>query len=483
MTQVPQERVLVYDRVDANRGSTRRLLALFALVLLPVGAYLATYLMLWVALILGIAIASFGIADVFSADEDFIIAFGVVDAAISILILLAAAYLQFRFAAAVVLRLAGARPVGRHDEPEFSQAVENLCIGAGLPQPRLYVVETPAANAFSAGMEPKSASLAVTRGLMNLLDRQELEGVLAHELGQIGNYDTRLATVLAAGVGLLRLPLTMVVGFFRFLFRIHWALGWGLLLYLGLPVLATIPFGIYVAADFLKEDPLVGLLFISSMALPFYIFLGAPLLASIIRKAVLREREYLADAEAVLLTRYPDGLARALAKMGAAGNRGMKVGAAAAHLYVVDPLPQDAPWWDEILRCHPPMEKRIALLAGMGGGIPPSVLESARAAGKQFQTVAPAVPADLASGAGEESGFSPETPSGAAYRLAAPRTPVYEKPDTGTARLVELPGGSLIAVWAVVGDFFRVILRDDRFGYISRGTAMTPVEPAGVPEE
>ena len=111
MTQVPQERVLVYDRIDANRRSTWRLLAVFALVLLPVGAYLATYLMLWVALILGIAIASFGIADVFSADEDFIIAFGVVDAAISILILLAAAYLQFRFAAAVVLRLAGARPV------------------------------------------------------------------------------------------------------------------------------------------------------------------------------------------------------------------------------------------------------------------------------------------------------------------------------------------------------------------------------------
>src|SRR3972149_672795 len=272
MTQVPQERVLVYDRIDANRRSTWRLLAVCALVLLPVGAYLATYLVLWVALILGIAIASFGIADVFSADEDFIIAFGVVDAAISILILLAAAYLQFRFAAAVVLRLAGARPVGWHDEAEFSQAVENLCIGAWLPQPRLYVVETPAANAFSAGMEPKSASLAVTRGLMNLLDRQELEGVLAHELGQIGNYDTRLATVLAAGVGLLRLPLTMVVGFFRFLFRIHWALGWGLLLYLGLPVLAAIPFGIYVAADFLKEDPLVGLLFISSMALPFYLF-------------------------------------------------------------------------------------------------------------------------------------------------------------------------------------------------------------------
>src|SRR3989304_8652649 len=135
MTQVPQERVLVYDRVGANRRSTWRLLAVFALVLLPVGAYLATYLMLWVALILGIAIASFGIADVFSADEDFIIAFGVVDAAISILILLAAAYLQFRFAAAVVLRLAGARPVGRHDEPEVSQAGGDLCLRGGRPLP------------------------------------------------------------------------------------------------------------------------------------------------------------------------------------------------------------------------------------------------------------------------------------------------------------------------------------------------------------
>src|SRR3990172_10971178 len=333
-----QERVLIWDRIDTNRRSSRLLVLAFAVVLLPVAAYLAMYLMLWVAMVLGVMAAGIGLAEVFSEDDAWLAGFAAVDAVISVLILLAVAYLLFRFASAIVLRLSGARPVTRAEEPELWRTAENLCIGAGLPQPWLHVVESGAVNAFATGLDPARASLVVTRGLLGLLDRRELEGVLAHELAQIANYDTRLGTLLAVGVALLRLPLGIVIAIFRFLFRIHWAVGWGLLLYLGLPVLATIPFGISVADDFLEEDTLAGVLFISAMVLPFYVFVGAPLIAYLIRVAVLRQREFLADADAVLLTRYPEGLARALAKMGSAGSEGLRVAAATAHLYVVDPL-------------------------------------------------------------------------------------------------------------------------------------------------
>jgi len=480
MTQIPQERVLVYDRVDANRRNTLVLLGVFAVVFLPVAAYITAYMMLWVAIFLGIALTVAGAGDVLSENAGFYLG---LTAPVAVAIVCLVVFLQYRCAAWAVLRLSGARPLAAGEEPEFEKTVENVCIGAGLPRPRLYLMDSGGANAFATGMSPAGASLAVTKGLLQLLDRRELEGVLAHELAQVGNEDIRLGTLLAAGVGLLRLPFVILAGIIRFLFRVHWIVGAGAVLYMGLPLAATIPFGISVGFDLLDEDPVEGALFLSTMVLPFYLFLAAPLIGQLVRAAVLRRREFLADADAALLTRYPEGLARALAKMESAGNRGIKAGAAAAHLYVVDPLAEDAPWWDRTLSSHPPIDQRIALLAQMGSGIPASVLESAQAAGKQFQTVVPAVPADPASGAGEGSGFSPDTPSGAAYRLAAPRTPVYEKPDTGTARLAELPGGSLIAVWAVVGDFFRVILRDDKFGYISRGTAMTPVEPAGVPEE
>src|SRR3990170_1462890 len=176
-----QQRVLIWDRIDANRRSSRLLVLAFAAVLLPVVAYLAMYLMVWVAMALGLIAVGFGLADAVSGDSGFAV-FAAVDAALSVLILLAVAYLLFRFASAIVLRLAGGRPVTQAEEPDLWRTVENLCIGAGLRQPRLYVVESGAANPFATGLDPARASLVVTRGLMDLLDRRELEGVVAHEL-------------------------------------------------------------------------------------------------------------------------------------------------------------------------------------------------------------------------------------------------------------------------------------------------------------
>jgi len=471
-----QERVLIWDRIDANRRNSRLLLFAFAAVLLPVAAYLAMYLMVWVAMILGLLAVGAGLADAFSEDAGFTV-FAAADAALSVLILLAVAYLLFRFASAIVLRLSGARPVTRAEAPELWRTVENLCIGAGLPQPRLHIVESGAANAFGTGLSPARASLVVTRGLLGLLDRRELEGVVAHELAQIANYDTRLGTLLAVGVALLRLPLGIVIAIFRFLFRIHWAVGWGLLLYLGLPLLATIPFGLSLVDDMFAEDTLLGVLFVFSMLLPFYVFLAAPAIAYLLRKAVLRQHEYLADANAALLTRYPEGLARALAKMSAAGSEGLRVGAATAHLYVVDPLPSDCILWDRIFSTHPPIDRRIAAVAAMGGGTPPSVLRDAEQAGARFHSApVPAVAPEPEAAPAREA-----VAAAATFRLTEAST-LYGTPDAASPPVGQLASGSLIVVVEETGDFLRVLTAEDTFRYVLRAEPMAAVEQPATAE-
>lgn len=363
------ERALVYDRKEANRRIAVLLLGLFALISLPAAAYVAQYLAFVVTILVSPA-----------TGYDPVTAL-VVGAVIAIAIVVAAAYLQYRYSSAAVLRFSGGREVGRDEEPDLWRTVENLCIGAGLPQPRVYVLESMAANAFATGLSPDHASLVVTRGLLELLDRRELEGVVAHELSQIGNYDTRLSAITAAGLGMLRLPFFLVVGVFRFLFRLHWIVGTGVLLYFGLPLLFAVAFSI----AFASEEPGIALLVILALALLAYVLLGAPLLGMLLRRTILRQREFLADADALLLTRHAEGLLTALAKMDAASGSEMKVGGATAHLYIVDPLSDDtSSWWDRVFLTHPPVAERIAALAGMGGGIAPSVLRDAEEAGARF---------------------------------------------------------------------------------------------------
>ena len=134
-------------------------------------------------------------------------------------------FLIARYGARMVLRWAGARPVGPEREPELFRVVENLCIGAGLPMPRILVVDTDQANAFATGNAPESASLVVTRGLLTLLSKRELEGVVSHELSHIGNHDIRLNTALSALVGMISGPLTLVTAPVRWAFRSSQALG------------------------------------------------------------------------------------------------------------------------------------------------------------------------------------------------------------------------------------------------------------------
>ena len=471
MTQQP---VLIYDRIDANRRKTRLFLGLFGLVLLPTAAQVAVYLAFVVTAF------TFGFVGLLSGDDGQVAL--ILALVITVSIVLAVAVLGYRHVASLVLRLAGARPAGPHEEEELRRTVENLCIGAGLPQPKLYIIESPGPNALATGLDPQRGSLVVTRGLLSLLDRRELEGVIAHELSHIGNYDTRLSTVVAAGVALLRFPPLIIVGFFRFLFRLHWAVGVGALLYLVLPALGGIPFGVSLAIDELDSNPGSGVMLVFSMLYPLYLLVGAPALGQLIRRAVSRERELLADADAALLTRYPEGLARALAKMASASGLQLRVSGATAHLYAVDPLTRDAPWWDRILSAHLPIEERIELLARMGGGIAPSALREATEAGAEFaRTHASDVAARPvyreAAPPTDEGGAPPLAErSAAAFRLTGAGAKLYERPNMGSRQLTELPSGSMITVLETEGDFLRVITAQDEFGYVVRSASMTPLE-------
>ena len=468
MAETP-ERVLVYDRVDANRRNTLLLLGLLALVSLPGAGYMAAYLAFLAAVL------------AFSAGWEAAVAAGGV---IAVGIVLAADYLAYRYSSALVLRLAGAREVERDEEPDLFRTVESLCIGAGLPQPRMHVVDSAAANAFATGLKPENASLVVTRGLLALLERRELEGVVAHELSHIGNHDIRLSTILAASVALLRLPFSILFGFFRFLFRLHWMVGAGALLYLGLPLLAGIAF----LLSLLSSEPGAAFMLLFAMAVPAFVVLGAPVVGLLIARALSREREFLADADAVLLTRDAEPLATALAKIGGAGGAQTKVTGATVHLYFVEPLAVDAPWWDRVFSTHPPIEERIALLADMGDGIPPSALREAVEAGVRFRTAGTRLTVPEAGQlraqppARDDKSWVGVTEPGdvkrapVAFCLGEVGATLYAGPDAGSVQLAQLPSGAFITVLETAGDFLRVITSDDSFGFIPRTTEMSEVD-------
>ncbi len=235
---------------------------------------------------------------------------------------------SYYFSDRVALSLSKAKPVTEAEEPLLYHLVENLCIGAGIPLPKIHVIEDQALNAFATGRDPEHASIAVTRGLLNHLDKLELEGVLAHELSHIKNYDIRVMTVTVILVGTLAILADV------FLRSLFWGSGnrrnrnGGLFLLLGL-LLAVI----------------------------------APITAQLIKLAVSRKREYLADASGALITRYPAGLADALAKIANSHTELATANAATAHLFINNPLKKDA--FHSLFATHPPIADRIRLLREM----------------------------------------------------------------------------------------------------------------------
>ncbi|HVT01267.1 MAG TPA: M48 family metalloprotease [Patescibacteria group bacterium] len=234
----------------------------------------------------------------------------------------------------IVLSINGAKPADKEHYRALYTAVENLSIATGLPMPKVYVVEDPSPNAFATGRDPKHAAVAATTGLLERLKPAELEGVIAHEMSHVKNYDTRLMGVVAILVG----SIAMLANIFM---RSMWFRD--------------------------DEDRNSNQIF---MILGIVAAILAPLIATLIQLAVSRRREYLADANGALITRYPDGLADALEKIADYPRPLKHANTGTAHLYIENPYKADTGktkgnWLVNLFSTHPPIEERIKILRDM----------------------------------------------------------------------------------------------------------------------
>jgi heat shock protein HtpX len=230
----------------------------------------------------------------------------------------------------VVLSMTNALPIEKKDNPELYRLVENLCITAGLPLPRIYILDEKQPNAFATGRDAKHAVIAVTRGLLEKLNKSELEGVIGHELSHIGNKDMLLQTVVVVMAGMIALAS-------------NWFLRIGL------------------RRSGNSENSRNSLVFFAGIVAAVL----APLAASLIKMSISRKREFLADASGALLTRYPEGLARALEKISSDPNALNVSNDAVAHLFITEPKREELNWFSKLFLTHPPIEERIQALREM----------------------------------------------------------------------------------------------------------------------
>lgn len=236
----------------------------------------------------------------------------------------------------LVLRMSKAREIDHDSNRELYHLVENLCITAGLPLPKIYIIDDSAPNAFATGRDPNHAVIAVTSGLLTKLDKAELEGVIAHELSHIGNRDILIATVVTVLVGLI----VLLADWFR-----HWA-------FMGRRG---------------NDREGGGQFQLIIMVVAIVLSILAPIVAYMMQFAISRKREFAADADGALLTRYPEGLARALEKISADREPLEVANRATAHLYITSPLKgRDGKltWFAKLMATHPPVEDRINKLRG-----------------------------------------------------------------------------------------------------------------------
>lgn len=234
-------------------------------------------------------------------------------------------------ASKLALSINGAQQIEKSDNPRLWRMVENLSITNGLPMPRVYIMQDPAPNAFATGRDPKHASVAVTTGLLDIMNDNELEGVLAHELGHVQNYDIRVSIVAFGLVAAVSLLSDLVL---RWLF-------WG-------------------GGD---DDEGAGSSPIT-MVIGIVALILAPIIATMIQLSISRKREYLADATGALTTRYPEGLASALEKIAQQGSVMQKQTPSTAHLFFANPLKNKSLM--NLFSTHPPIEDRIDKLRQMG---------------------------------------------------------------------------------------------------------------------
>ncbi len=284
----------------------------------------------WIIMVLFVIFVS-TIAYVISRAMGYGISFTLVALIISIISSVGSYY----FSDQVVLSTTGAVPIKKSDNPQLYRIVENLAIGNGMPIPKIYIINDLASNAFATGRDPDHASIAVTSGILDKLNKNELEGVIAHELSHIKNFDIRLMAISAVLVGFIAIIADL---FMR-------GLIWG-----------------NIRNE--SEDRRGQGIFII-LGLVFAII--APLVASLIQLAVSRKREFLADASGTLLTRYPEGLARALEKISSDPRPLHGATSATAHLFIINPFKGKGfqGWFAGLFSTHPPIEERIKILRSM----------------------------------------------------------------------------------------------------------------------
>ena len=255
---------------------------------------------------------------------------GPIGPVLAVIIAIAYSIGGYYYSDSVVLAISGAKPAEKKEYPYYYNVAEGLSIAAGIPMPKLYVIEDNAANAFATGRDPQHSAIAVTTGLLKLMNRAELEGVVAHEMSHIKNYDIRFATLAVVMVGMVS-----IMGSFatRYLF-------WG------------------GGRDRGGKGGGNAILMIIGLAL----IILSPIIAQLVRLALSRQREFLADATGAQITRYPPGLASALEKIGKAGGAVKGATDATASLYFANPLPGKLM---SLFSTHPAVEERVKRLKAM----------------------------------------------------------------------------------------------------------------------
>jgi len=295
----------MYNQIDANKRKTIILIMVFIALIVGIGWFLGYYM--------GYGYGPIGIAVVGS---------------------IGMTLLSYFTGDKIALASTGAKKIKKEDNPYVYRMVENLAITAGIPMPKVHIIDSPALNAFATGRDPEHGSVAVTTGLIDALENEELEGVLAHEMSHIKNYDIRVMTIVVVLVGSIALISDL---FFRFRF-----------------------FG---GGGGNKRSggggKIGGIIMLVGLAL----LILSPIIAELIKLAVSRKREYLADASGSLLTRYPEGLARALEKIKASTATLPHASAATAHLFISNPFKKKRV--SGFFSTHPPIDERISKLRNM----------------------------------------------------------------------------------------------------------------------
>jgi len=295
-----------YDQISANRRTTFFLFVVFFFILLALGTVISIIFdSFWFLLIFGIIAMVYIIASYYNSDK-------------------------------IITGISGAKPASEQKYKQLHNVVEEMSLAAGLPKPKVYIIEDTAINAFATGRDPKHSVVCVTTGCLTRLNRAELTGVVAHEMSHIKNYDIRVMTMAAILVGVAVLLSDFLLRMFLF--------------------------GGIGRSRGGKEG---GIFVIAAIAVGLILAILTPVIAQLIKLAISRKREYLADASAVQLTRYPRGLASALEKIGNDKEPLEAANKATSHLYIANPLKGQKILMKGLFSTHPPIKVRIAKLKEM----------------------------------------------------------------------------------------------------------------------